>query len=221
MTLCPRTSLAAGRALLLASQLLASSALITHAIASPDKNCECLWQGSFNRSASRAELIVSGIVVSSSGNSFDLWIDKNLLGVEYRQTIRIWTDNGELCRPQIADFPPESEWLLALKKIDDVPAGGFNPDTPNISFGRSNDYYLSRCGANWLQVHDGFATGNLIKGPRWQWKNEKMNPVHIELIDANLKGHASDNALLEAAKPQTASKELMNQTRFFLEQQDQ
>lgn len=154
----------------------------------------------------------------------DLSIDRTLIdrasnGQEFKKDIRIWGFDGQQCRPDVKEFPLDSEWLFALKKITTDSPERFNPNTPNIGFGRINDYYLSMCGAYWLQVHENFATGNLLNGQRWQWSDDEMNPVLIDLIEAYIKGRVPVQALLEAAKPQTAVKKLMNETKKFLNQQ--
>ena len=105
------------RLLIVAGLIYASPVL-----AQPPENCECLWHGSFSKVVSRADLIISGQVVGSKGNSADITIDRilydrGLNNREFSPVIRIWGDNGKLCRPPISEFPPESEWLLALNKI--------------------------------------------------------------------------------------------------------
>lgn len=187
-------------------------------------SCECLWQGSFSKAYKNADLIVSGSIISSKGNSADFAIERTHLdhGVgftEFNTTIRVWGNNGQLCRPEIEDFPIGTQWVMSLEKITgDIP-GGFNPNTPNISYGRVNDYYLSKCGANWLKLEEGLVTGNLVKGRRWQWKNNQMNPVLLELIDAYVKQIIPEQALMEAAKPLTEAKKLMEETKVFLRTQ--
>jgi hypothetical protein len=196
------------------------------ALAQPPENCECLWHGSFSKVVSRADLIISGQVLSSKGNSADIAIDRILYdrgrnNKEFNPVIRIWGDNGKLCRPPISEFPPQTEWLLALHKITDDVEGGFNPHTPNISYGRINDYYLSQCGAYWLQLTEGMVSGNLVKGRRWQWQHKAMNPVLLELVEAYIKDIIPEQALIEAAKPLTETKKLMNETRSFIHSQQQ
>jgi hypothetical protein len=181
--------------------------------------CECLWQGSFNRAASTTDLVASGTIIAVNGNAFDLKVDRIILGKEYREVIRVWADNGKLCRPPVDDFSVGSQWLLAANQITQLPEDGFNPNTPSISYGRKYDYYLSSCGAHWLSLHDGYVSGNLINGQRWQWQDEKMNPVLLELVAAYLHGVLPDAALVEAARPQTASKKLMEETKSFIESQ--
>lgn len=179
--------------------------------------CQCIWQGSFNTAHKKADLIVSGKIISHKGNAADLRINKVIKGKEFLETIRLWGDTGKLCRANIYKFPENSEWVLALHKIkQDIP-GGFNPNTPSFSYGRVGDYEISNCGAYWLKLEHGFVTGNLIKGPRWEWQQKKMNPVRIEIIDAYVNGKTSDNVLIEAAKPQQDLKKLMDSTKSLLE----
>lgn len=198
--------------------LLLTLLLVFHSN-SVSANCDCLWQGSFNRAAPRADLIASGTVIASRGNAIDLRVDTIIAGKEYREVIRVWGDNGKLCRPSIESFSVDSQWLLAVYRISEIPDDGFDPNTPNISFGREQDYFLSKCGAYWLSLNNGYVSGNLINGQRWQWQDKKMNPVLLELIDAYLRGVLPDQALIEAAKPQTASKKLMEETKSFIETQ--
>ena len=193
-------------------------------IAQPPPACDCLWQGAFNRITDKADLIVSGQIVASKGNSADLDIDRLLIDravqfTEFRDVIRIWGSDGRQCRPDITDFPVGSQWVMALKKItEDIP-DGFNPNTPNVSYGRVNDYYLSKCGSYWLQLSEGYVTGNLVKGRRWQWDNPAMNPVLLELVDAYIKDIIPEQALIEAAKPLTETKKLMEETKHFIQNQ--
>jgi len=192
--------------------------------AAPPDTCQCIWQGSFNRVIAKADLIVSGKIIARKGNSMDLTIDRTLLdrasnGKEFNEDIRVWGFDGQQCRPEVKEFPLESHWLFALKKIITDSPDRFNPNTPNIGFGRINDYYLSMCGAYWLQVHENFVTGNLLNGQRWEWNNDEMNPVLIDLIEAYAKGIVPLQALAEAAKPQTAAKKLLEETKSFLNQQ--
>jgi len=166
--------------------------------------------------------MVSGTVLSHKGNSMDFAIDRTVLdravnGREYGESIRIWADNGHECRPAVKTFTVASNWLFALKKITTEPADGFNPTTPSISYGRKNDYYLSMCGAYWLSVRAGFVSGNLVEGPRWQWHNNTMNPVSIDLVEAYVNNKLSPSVLLKASQVDPASKLLMSKTLDFID----
>jgi hypothetical protein len=198
--------------------------LSTTAWGQDNPTCECIWQGPFTKAFKRADFIVSGEVINRKGNSLDLRIERTLLdnkknGEEFNRDIRIWANNGKQCRPEVSRFDVGSQWLMALNKITEDVSDGFNPNTPNISYGRLNDYYLSKCGAYWLNLHDGFVTGNLINGKRWEWQNEEMNPVLIDLVKAYIDGVIPIEALTAAAKPQTAAKKLMQETQSFISTQ--
>ena len=201
-----------------AAALATALAFSTAALAQSEQ-CQCLWQGSFVDTAAKADLVVGGTIIANKGNAADLSIEAQLKGKEFRETIRLWGDDGKQCRPAIDTFPVGSRWLFALKRIDNVVEGGFNPNTPNISYGRVGDYAISQCGANWLALHDGYASGNLYQGRRWEWTDEKMNPVLVPLIGAYLNGVIPVEALAEAAKPRTEARKLMEQTKQFLRQQ--
>jgi hypothetical protein len=189
--------------------------------AQPSEPCQCLWQGSFSTIVTRSDFIASGEVITTKGNSIDFKIarimaDRKINFREFNETIRIWGDDGKQCRPDISDFPVGSQWVMALKKITDSKPDGFNPNTPNISYGRINDYYLSKCGAYWLYLDEGYVVGNLVNGHRWEWKNEDMNPVRLELIEAYVKDTIPEQALIDAAKPLTEAKILLKKTKQWL-----
>ena len=179
--------------------------------------CQCIWQGSFNQVYINADLIVSGKILEHKGNATDFEISKVIKGKEFQEVIRLWGDTGNLCRPNIYTFEKNSEWVLALHRIEEVIDGGFNPNTPSFSFGRVGDYAPSICGAYWLQLQNGHVRGNLINGQRWQWQDKKMTPVRIEILEAYINGKLDEKTLSEAAKPQKELQDLMKNTLRSLE----
>lgn len=205
------------RAILLALVLACGSPTST---AQMPAACACLWQGPFSKASKQADLIVSGVVISSKGNSLDFTIQKTLADrvtpIEFRQMIRVWGDSGQYCRPDVNSFSIGTEWLLALKKISSLPENSFNPNTPNISFGRIDDYYISSCGVNWLSLQEGYVSGPLVKSQRWNWQDETMNPVLLPLVDAYINNIIPEQALIEAAKPQTEAKKLLEETKQYI-----
>ncbi len=181
--------------------------------------CECLWQGSFSEVQGTTELVVSGTVKSRKGNSIDLTVERLLRGENPPGPVRIWLRTADYCRPEADLFPVGSQWVMALHEITgDVP-GGFNPHTPNISYGRIGDYSLSNCGGYWLQQSDKRVTGNLVNAPRWV-REPKMTPVLLDLVAAYVAGEISADALLEASREDPALRELMLDTRSFLRNRD-
>jgi len=181
-------------------------------------DCECLWQGSFVDVQSTTDLVVSGQVVAGKGNSIDLELHQTLRGTTHQERIRIWLHMGELCRPPAELFPQGSEWVMALDKLHEQPPGGFDPATPNISYGRVGDYSLSSCGGYWLNQSGSFVTGNLIDAPRWE-REPKMSPVLIDLVQSYIDGKVERSALAQASREDPALKELMLDTRAFLREE--
>jgi hypothetical protein len=178
-------------------------------------DCECLWQGSFTDVQAATDLVVSGEVADISGNSIDLDMQRVLRGREFRQRIRVWLDTGDLCRAEVGSFPLGSRWVMALDRIEEVPPGGFDPGTPNISYGRVDDYSLSRCGGYWLSQSENLVSGNLTGGPRWEMA-PKMSPVLIDLVAGFVEGRLDADTLEEAGRVDPELQELMINTRLFL-----
>ena len=178
--------------------------------------CECLWQGSFSDVQADTALVVSTTVLSGKGNSIDLKVDEILRGTSSPE-IRVWLKTGDYCRPEPALFPADSQWVLALHRIETISPGGFNPNTPNISYGRIGDYSLSSCGGYWLSLSENWVSGNLINAPRWV-REPKMTPVLLPLLSAYVAGEVDASALLEASREDPALRELMLDTKAFLRQ---
>jgi len=191
--------------------------LTTAAVARAE--CDCLWQGSFVDVQAGADLVVSGTVARAKGNSIDLAVERTLRGSTDAAEIRIWLKTADYCRPEAELFPPGSEWVMALSRIvEDVP-GGFNPNTPNVSYGRPGDYSLSSCGGYWLSRSGDWVSGNLVQAPRWV-RDPKMTPVLIDLLVAFIDGRVDAQALAEASREDPAARELMLDTKAFLRESD-
>lgn len=63
----------------------------------------------------------------------DARVMRILNGTEKRKRIRIWGDDGKLCRPYVTSFPLKTEWVMALR--------------PNsIDKEDTDDYAISVCG---------------------------------------------------------------------------
>ncbi len=177
--------------------------------------CECLWQGSFTDVQAEADLVVSGIIVSGKGNSVDMDVARAMRGANPTEQVRIWLNRKDDCRPEAKLFPPGSSWVMALKRIDKLAPGDFNPSTPNISFGRVGDYQLSSCGGYWLKLSNQHVTGALVDSPRWAHE-PKMSPVLLDLIAAFVAGEVGASALQEASREDPALRDLMLDTRAFM-----
>lgn len=187
--------------------------------AAAQDECACLWQGSFADVHQDTDLVVAGTVLRTRGNAADLRIERNLRGASWLEEIRVWMRTRDYCRPAIEDFPEGSRWVMALHRIDEVPSDGFDPGTPNRSYGRPGDYYLSSCGGYWLNYRGEAVTGNLIDAPRWA-RDPDMQPVLMALLEAFVAGRADRAALAEASRENPALDALMLDTRAFLRGDD-
>ena len=194
--------------------------LAAPAVSQPDAtgaDCGCLWEGSFSEVAPSADLVVLGEVQSVKGNAVDLVPEQLLKGEFWLDTLRVWMQTRDYCRPPADDFPVGSRWIMALSEITEVPEGGFDPSTPNQSYGRPFDFVLSSCGGYWLRVNGGTAVGNLVPGMPRFYHQPDMSPVLVDLVAAHLKGTVSTEALTEASRERPeAVDELILDTRSFL-----
>ena len=181
--------------------------------------CECIWEGSFSEVQERTDLVVSGTVINGKGNSIDLNVEQILRGETFSSSIRIWLNTGDYCRPDPVLFPPQSRWVMALHQIQKIIPGGFNPNTPNVSYGRIGDYSLSQCGGYWLSQSENLVSGNLINAPRWV-REPKMTPVLLDVLADYVAGKINTEALLQASMEDPALRELMLDTRAFLRSED-
>jgi len=181
--------------------------------------CDCLWQGSFAEVQARADLVVSGTVARGKGNSVDLAVERTLRGGSDEPEIRVWLKTADYCRPEPELFPPGSEWVMALFRINEDVPGGFNPNTPNVSYGRVGDYSLSSCGGYWLSRSGDWVTGNLAQAPRWV-REPKMTPVLLDLVADYVAGRVDAQALVAASREDPAVRQLMLDTKAFLRKEN-
>lgn len=179
------------------------------------QHCNCLWRGSFAEVAPNTDLVIAGEVLRRKGNSVDLRIIEPLRGPDYLDEVRVWMQARDYCRPPAEEFPEGSRWVMALQRIREVPEGGFDPSTPNISYGRVDDYLLSSCGGYWLAWEGEAVTGNLVNAPRWA-REVEMTPVLLSLVKAFLQGDTDAEALAEASREDPALRDLKLDTKQFL-----
>ncbi len=189
--------------------------------ASEPDECTCLWRGSFSEVAANTDMVVLGTVTRVKGNAVDLSLERSLLGDTWKTELRVWMKARYYCRPEVEQFSVGSRWIMALNQIESVPEDGFDPSTPNVSYGRKLDYILSSCGGYYLSAQGDAVIGNLVpEMPRWEYQPD-MTPVLIDLVSGYLNGEVTLAALIEASKENPAVKELMLNTRSFLRGQDQ
>lgn len=197
---------------------------VAHTQAQPEAteaDCGCLWEGSFSEVAPRADLVVLGNISSVKGNAVDITPVTALKGELWLDPVRVWMKTRDYCRPPVEDFPEGSRWIMALSQIREVPEDGFNPSTPNQSFGRQFDYVLSSCGGYWLRVNGNTAIGNLVPDMPRFYHHPDMSPVLIDLIAGYLNGEIALDTLTEASRERPEEvNTLILDTRSFLRGQE-
>jgi len=116
--------------------------------------CSCLWAGPFLKVAPKCELVIRGRVSGYYGEernirlAMDVEVLEVLRGKTQENELRIWGDDGMLCRPYVTRFPVGTEWILGL-------------NGPGSKPGCTPDYAISICGQYWLQIKDGRVIGNI------------------------------------------------------------
>ena len=197
---------------------------VAHTQAQPEAteaDCGCLWEGSFSEVAPQADLVVLGNIGSVKGNAVDMTPVTVLKGELWLDPVRVWMKTRDYCRPPVEDFPEGSRWIMALSQIREVPEDGFNPSTPNQSFGRQFDYVLSSCGGYWLRVNGNTAIGNLVPDMPRFYHHPDMSPVLIDLIAGYLNGEIALDTLTEASRERPEEvNTLILDTRSFLRGQE-
>jgi len=112
--------------------------------------CECkpVADPSFIISAQEVPLVIQAKVERHSekkGSKYlamDLKVIRVFQGALVGRELRVWGDNGILCRPYVTQFPENSEWIFALNRGGDT-------------------WYISICRENWLRVENGRTKGNI------------------------------------------------------------
>jgi len=113
--------------------------------------CSCMWVGPFLKVAPRTHLIVRAKVANYHGESrgvrlaMDVEVSEVFKGDAPAKTIRIWGDNGAMCRPYVSGFPVQTEWIFAVNPLA----------------GRPGEYFISICGEYWLKAQHGQVSGHL------------------------------------------------------------
>jgi hypothetical protein len=116
--------------------------------------CSCTWRGPFFVMAPQSELVILGRILGYYGEergvklAMDVEVIEIFQGKTDQRHIRVWGDNGMLCRPYVTQFPTGTEWVLAL-------------NSPGSKPGYSDGYAISICGTFYLQLDGGQVLGNI------------------------------------------------------------
>jgi len=146
-------------------RVLALALTVALSVASPTLAlaCSCIWAGPFTRVAPTQPVIVLAEVLAHERHAMDVKVVEVLKGAEPRATIRIWGDNGALCRPYVSGFSVGTTWLLAIRALPERAAA----DPPGRSSAGFHSppgdahYTISGCGAFWLEARGSRAIGHV------------------------------------------------------------
>jgi hypothetical protein len=144
--------------------VLAVAFLVNLSFPSGAVACSCVWGGPFSKVALHKAVIIFGQVLSYHKNSMDVRVIEVIKGTEDRKTIRIWGDNGALCRPYVTHFPIDTTWLLAISALPtkaDVEQLKSGSKEGFISSSGNKEYAISVCGEFWLKVSHEEAVGRI------------------------------------------------------------
>jgi hypothetical protein len=140
----------------------------------PAKACSCMWGGPFLTVAPHAQIIVRVRIRDYHEHgrgpaplAMDVAVLEQLKGPEVARDIRIWGDNGALCRPYVSQFPRGTEWILAIHP-------------PRHERPGAADYVIPGCGAYWLQVHGDRVKGQ-IRTPRTPVEEDSLDAIRAAL----------------------------------------
>ncbi len=119
--------------------------------------CSCLPPSkSFLETLPNADLVVVGKSTSYHGLgastniplAVDVEVQRVLKGNDASQKIRVFGDNGALCRPYVTKFPLNTIWVFALNLL---PAGANG----------ESQYYINNCAETYLPVGAGKVFGRI------------------------------------------------------------
>ena len=148
--------------------------------------CSCQWKGAFLNVAGNSPLIVHGRVLRHHPGAqpiMDVLVLETLVGGILDSGIAVQMGDGAACRPSMADFPPGSEWILALNGPGSKPGSG---------------RALSHCGEYWLRIDKDDVVG-IIDG-----LDQKMRRMPLQELKNRLRYPRFDERFsgqVEAGKP--------------------
>lgn len=114
------------------------------------------------RTAPHSDAVLLGEVLSHTKNSLELRVIESWRGTEIRETVRLWGDNGEQCRPYVSEYPIGTTWVFALSAVTPELGKGLATASEETEMqAERSEYVVSVCGEYSLQVYAGSAMGVL------------------------------------------------------------
>jgi hypothetical protein len=118
--------------------------------------CDCGSNGEFLKVAPKSQLVAlvkvkkyltfKKIYDEQTPMSMEVEVISIYKGKEKRKILKIWGDNGNLCRPYLSQFKTGEYYIIAFTKGSDGTQGHVHDDE------RITDYTISICGNYWLRV---------------------------------------------------------------------
>ena len=124
-----------------------------------------------------ADLLILGYKFEDNYHGMGIKVVQVLDGIENRDTLTVWGDNGILCRWYCAAFGMGDTLVFALHHCDTL--GGSNLEKPD-------HYQISICGVYWLSYANGQVSGAIDIGVtslglnEFQQLNTSCAPTGIE-----------------------------------------
>ena len=138
-------------------------------------SCECNWDCRFGAISDNQKFVALIKVIEytdyfeyqneKSPYSMTVEVVKKYKGSESRKRIKIWGDNGILCRPYIEEFEIGKYYLIAPSKIEN-----------DVDNGQKNDYDFFSCWTDYLTVDykNGIAYGE------YSWWRKEISLKNFE-----------------------------------------
>ncbi len=131
--------------------------LLLFSITASACSCHCTWGCTFSSTSDSQNFVALVKVIEYTDYlerdfywhdgkmpySMTVEIIKKYKGVETKKRIKIWGDNGMLCRPYIINFEIGKYYLIAPKQL-----------TNDSKTGAKNDYYFYTCRTDYLEVNN-------------------------------------------------------------------
>jgi len=135
--------------------------LITFLLNSTAYSCSCGGPYTFCETielqTAKEEYIVKAVKLRDVNHGMDVEVINAYKGQIPGETIRVWGDNGFLCRVYTNQFIIGDTIIMNLYLVDEI-----YPGLNDIGGEKVGDYELSICGLHFLQVKNNNVTGNII-----------------------------------------------------------
>ncbi len=119
--------------------------------------CSCVGQDTFCETMAGHDndpsfLVIKGKKIANVEHGMDVEVLEVYYGEEQRSVIRVWGDNGFLCRVYPSVFGIGEEFIFGLQRIEEDYTGENPPAW--LAMEQENDYIISVCGVYYFRWSD-------------------------------------------------------------------